>query len=258
MSIQNRPYVLSIAGHDPTGGAGLLADIKTMEQLGCMGMGVCTSVTAQTEDEFISSNWVVLDQIKQQLLPLLDRYQPSVIKIGLIQSLDVLIELLQLIRSKGTETNQPKVILDPVFKASSGFQFHENVREQQLKAILEGIDLMTPNMDEAALLAGTIYHNKFLQEISHQCAILLKGGHAEDHADDVLYHNGETHLIEGTRIPGISKHGTGCVLSSAIASHIAQGHDLIKACELAKTYVRDRLIDDGSGLMIHQMEKVYD
>src|ERR1043165_1920557 len=144
--------VISIAGFDPTGGAGILADIKTFEQLGVYGFGVCSAITLQTEDEFNGVAWIPLHQIELQLDTLLKKYEVEFLKIGLIQSLQVLDGLIKTIRRKYPRI---KIIWDPILQASAGFQFHVDAEEELLNKILSEIFLITPNSDEAMKLMDT-------------------------------------------------------------------------------------------------------
>src|SRR5258706_15915901 len=116
----SRKYVISIAGFDPSAGAGILADVKTLEAMKVYALGVCSGITFQTEDEFVGVSWIPLHQIELQLELLLKKYSVEFVKIGLIQSLEMLDELVQFVRTKFPGV---KIIWDPILKASAGFQF---------------------------------------------------------------------------------------------------------------------------------------
>ena len=234
-----RPYILSVAGYDPSGGAGVLADVKTFEQHSTLGLAVTTCLTYQTEDEFAGIEWFSKDQVIRQLLPLLNRYSIDVIKIGLITE-ELLEEVLKHIPLS------TKIVWDPVLSASANFDF-ENFGLGRIERILKRIELITPNLDE--------YQKLNLSELKIPITnVLLKGGHAKDHKDDELIGK------EGTsvKIKGIEfskpfhKHGTGCVLSSAVAANLALGNSLESACRLGKAYVEELLQSNDTKLGYHQ------
>lgn len=236
-----RPYTLSFAGFDPSGGAGILADIKTFEACGTYGLGVITANTIQNESSFERVEWVSIDIIKKQIDIILDKYTVWYFKIGITQNLAMLNAIITHIKSRVKEAC---IIWDPVLRASAGYTFIETVDRDVLRNALSHIFLVTPNRDEAQqLFPGK--HNPFL---SVPWAVLLKGGHAEGHADDILYYNDKEIILQGDRIEGYAKHGTGCVLSAAICAQLAQGASLEDACKNAKEYVR-RFLQSNNGLL---------
>lgn len=232
-----RPYVLSIAGFDPCAGAGVLADVKTFEQHQTMGFGVNTSITYQTEDQFLGTKWLDLEVIESQLAPLLLRYPIAAIKVGLIH-FEQLEFILDLIPSK------IPIVWDPVLSATSGDSFENQFTRDHVARILDRFSLITPNLEEYSALGLAS---------NPSTNVLLKGGHARAHKNDVLkLVSGEEHIIEGKIFAKpYQKHGTGCVLSSAIASHMAHGRSLLEACTLAKQYVEKLLRSNGSLLGYH-------
>ena len=235
-----RPYALSIAGLDPTGGAGILADIKTFEQLAVQGFGVASAITYQTEERYFGQDWVDLEKIIFQIDPLLKRYPIKFIKIGLIENFKVLDKLLQYLRSKGDFY----IVWDTILSTSSGINFHDNMTE--VSQVLSEMDLVTPNVPEAVKLFGTSNAEKLAYE---DVAILLKGGH--DNFHDILIEEHGLTEFEGEAIEW-KKHGTGCVLSAAIVGELAKGQDLKKACEKAKKYVENRMNSNSSLLAFHK------
>lgn len=242
-----RPFVLSIAGFDPSGGAGLLADAKAMEQQHVQGLGVCTAITIQNEDTFIGSNWVETSTILSQIEILHQKYDISTIKIGLIENLEVLHEIVMYLQSW---QYPPIIIWDPVLKASAGFSFHEELPEKLLRQILEHIWLITPNANEWEKIIEVIP----LEDMTTLCHVLLKGGHKTDDADEILYMKGGREIVfEGERIEGAEKHGTGCIMSSVIAAELAKGHTLQAAIAAAKEYVKNYLVSSKTLLGVHQM-----
>ena len=248
----NRPYVLSIAGFDPSGGAGVLADIKTFEANKVMGLGVCTSITIQNESEFDSLTWVSVEEIKKQIHILTKKYAISFVKIGLIESFDVLVEIIECLKA---ENSLIKIIWDPILKASAGFDFHRHIETKLLNQILNEIYLITPNLPEAQILFQDIHIKKYLTENHLNTHVLLKGGHSnDDFATDILFSQLQTIEIVSPKLPYTAKHGSGCVLSSAITAHLAKGETLENACRNAKKYIKKYLQSTDTLLGIHRID----
>lgn len=224
---------MSLAGLDPSGGAGLLADIKTFESLNQHGFGVCTALTVQTDDAFLHVDWLPASKIIAQAIPLLEKFPVKYCKIGIISHPAVLLEVLTAFRAIRPEI---RFVLDPVLKASAGHVFHTTPAEQWA-AVLPMIDLLTPNYDEAIAMSAENDAEKGAQKLSAHCAVLLKGGHRADKKGvDTLYTaNGYTDF-KPTSDPASPKHGSGCVLSAAITAWLAKGVDLATACRAGKDY----------------------
>ena len=237
----HRPFVLSIAGFDPSGGAGILADIKTMEAIGVSGLGVCTSITYQNDKTFKAVDWLTIDQIASQIEVLFEKYSINVVKIGLIKDLKTLAEIIDFLKKKNSNV---KIIWDPILKASAGFEFHASIDKIILEEVLNNIYLITPNIPELEKLE--IDPKKIL------CSCLLKGGHSEKNANDILYSPGNIFTIQGEQLKNADKHGSGCVLSSAIASYLAKEFSLKEACIQAKNYTREFLKSSETLLGIHK------
>ena len=255
-----RKHVLSIAGHDPSGGAGVLADIKTFEAHKLVGLGVTTCITYQNENEFTGINWLEETQIIKQLDVLLKQYPAQVVKLGLIKNLDVLEKLIGHILLRD---NKIKIVWDPILKASAGFEFHKAIDLEQVKRICKKIFLVTPNWQEASILspADTAYNSA--QSLASYCNVFLKGGHNEEKKGrDYLFSltptlsEGEgkrVYPLKAKTISKFGKHGSGCVLSSAIAANIAKGFKLHRACLLAKEYVTKFLMSNKTKLGYHKI-----
>lgn len=241
MSVREN-MVLCLSGFDPTGGAGVLADIKAIEVTGSYGMGIITANTIQTESQFLSNEWINQNFIINQLKILLQEYTFKAVKIGIIENFTFLEEVIKIIIEKNPKI---KIVWDPVLKSTTGYDFHSQLQELQINNILSKINLITPNIPEYRLLF------KDLQpvEISkNKCAILLKGGHGIDNEIiDKLYIESSEDLFYGEK-SNYSKHGSGCVLSSTIAGYLAQGYSLDKACEKAKNYM-NKFIDSDKSLL---------
>jgi hydroxymethylpyrimidine/phosphomethylpyrimidine kinase len=251
----SRPYTLSIAGFDPSGGAGLLADIKTFEALGVYGFGIVSALTYQNESFFSEVEWINSDKIIKQLEVLFLKHKVKHFKIGLIQSFGVLIRVLDFIYEKVAD---PVIIFDPITSTSSGFSFASDIKKHY-KEIMEEIYLITPNIPEATEMFGENFSELKLVRRSSLCNIYLKGGHAiEDICKDTLYSNGKKFTFTSPRLP-TGKHGSGCVLSSAILAGLAKGKELEEACRIAIDYTHQFLASNNTLLGYHQIltEKEY-
>lgn len=245
----NRPYILTVAGFDPSGGAGLLADIKVFESLKCCGLAVCTSLTEQTHDVFVSNEWVPEKKVLSQLKLILSSYSIRVVKIGLIENWEVLHKVLELIHSI---SNDVKVILDPVLGSSTKFEFHSGAG---IDGVLDKVYLLTPNLKEINELYDDLSLDETIARITSKTNLLVKGGHNDKQLGlDMLYtRTGE--CIEFPALPGnyTAKHGSGCILSSAIAANIELHEDLRLACEKGKRYIEKILASNNSLIAYHQL-----
>lgn len=239
----NRPYVLSIAGLDPSAGAGILADIKTMEACKVQGFGVASALTYQNESEFVGLHWINVERIIAQLEPLIKRYPISVIKIGLIQNPETLAAVLLYLKEKLPTC---KIVWDPILRASAGFDFHQNGLSV-FQDLLKQIDLITPNWKE--LSTGANNALEVAMQLSFHCGVVLKGGHSmEDRANDYFVKMGILECFSLPRLSNVDKHGTGCMFSSAIAANIALGLTISQSISNAKAFVYDRLQSQEGGL----------
>jgi len=247
--ISFRPFVLTFAGHDPSAGAGLNADLKTFEQNEVYGLSVCTALTIQTDISFEQTNWIDLSLILDQSLPLVNRFPIKAIKVGLIENLEV----LEFITSPMFK--EIPIVFDPILKASAGFEFHSNLELEKLYNYLKKITLITPNREEILQLVPNVSAEKTAQFLSQYCAVLLKGGHHEERlGEDELWQNG-TKIVtfKATQIAKSGKHGSGCVLSAAIAANLAKGMDLVEACKQAKQYI-EAFLNSNEGVLGYHKE----
>lgn len=247
----NRPIVLSIAGFDPSNGAGLTADIKTFEQHKVYGLSVCTAITLQTEDEFFNIRWEKIEDVIKALNVLLDKYHVSVIKTGILPSLDYLDKIVSFIH-----TNYPhiKIVIDPILKSSTGFDFMKDSNKELFYSILKKCYLITPNLNEAILITGNQNEMEAAQEISNYCNVLLKGGHhIEKLGIDYLFTNNNQIELKPSNVNGFAKHGSGCVLSASITANLALGHSLEVACRLSKHYIETILSSNPTLLAYHHV-----
>lgn len=247
-----KPYALTIAGFDPSGGAGLVADVKTFEANGVYGLSACTSITIQNDIEFKKVNWLAVNEIIEQLEILVKRFEVRHFKIGLIKNVNDLPEIINWIR---TNIENAFIVWDPILKASAGFDFHTQIDKSNLKNVLSKIDLITPNIPEIIALTGNENPVKAAEELSSFCSVYLKGGHAVGAiAEDILFTDGKTARYTYERISNGEKHGSGCVLSSAITASLAKGKSLTESCKFAKTYINKFLASNNTLLGFHQLE----
>ncbi|AZA52474.1 hydroxymethylpyrimidine/phosphomethylpyrimidine kinase [Chryseobacterium sp. G0201] len=241
------PFVMSIAGYDPSGGAGLLADIKTFEQLKVQGLGVCTAMTLQTESQCLSLNCQPLEEILSAIDVLMKSYYVVAIKIGVVKDAKFLTQIVEKIKSINPEA---KIVWDPVLKSTSEFSFFDLSTISEVENILKQIDLITPNYNEYNILQE---FNLF-ENTKNSCSVLIKGGHREDQlGTDILLENGKETSIHPTDKTSVyyPKHGSGCVLSSAIASHLALGKNVEEACRNGKLYIENFLTSNPALLGFH-------
>lgn len=232
-------HCLTIAGHDPSDGAGLSSDVQTFQCIGVDSLSVCTAITFQNDDEFESVDWLPIESIQHQLKMLLGTYTIGAIKIGLIENLSVLKAVLTTISNHYSKAKKPFIVWDPILSASAGFQFHAEMDRDDLHSVLTGIDLVTPNIPESEALFPNAKWEKG-EELP--CSVLLKGGHGSaSESKDVLYHADQKIMYSAKRI-AVKKHGTGCILSAAICAYLAQGQELHFSTQYAKDYLHKELL----------------
>lgn len=252
--------VLTIAGSDSSGGAGIQADLKTMISHGVYGMSAITALTAQNTLGVTDILEATPEFLAAQLDAVFTDIYPDAIKIGMVSS----VPLIKVIAEKLKEYNVPLVVLDPVMVATSGSSLLDDDATATLKnELLPLATVLTPNIEEAELLSGLkiethddmVAAAKLINNEYH-CAVLCKGGHRQSDANDVLYHEGEIRWFKSERVDNPNAHGTGCTLASAIASNLAKGFDLITSIERSKDYLTGALkaglnLGKGSGPLDH-------
>jgi hydroxymethylpyrimidine/phosphomethylpyrimidine kinase len=235
---------MSFAGLDPSGGAGLLADIKTFEQHRVYGFGICTAMTVQTANQFISVEWLPVTHILAQARPLLTSCEIRYCKIGITADIQALMELIRQVKQLAPGI---RFIVDPVLKASAGYTFHGSIHQQAWKELLSEIYLLTPNYDEALLLAGMTDGEAAAKQLSAYCAVLLKGGHRKNKPGyDTLYTGNVMHAFPPGNNKVFPKHGSGCVLSAAVTAGLALGQSIHDACYNGKAYTEKLLASHSS------------
>lgn len=254
---------LTIAGSDCSGGAGIQADLKTMTMNGVYAMSAITALTAQNTTGVRAIQEATPDFLKQQLDSIFEDIYPDAVKIGMVASSD----LIRVIADRLRYYDAKNIVIDPVMVATSGSALMKNDAVQTLiDELLPISTLITPNIPEAQVLTGLTIENKedmitAVKQIgeSYHCAVLLKGGHNINDANDLLYANGELTWFLGKRINNPNTHGTGCTLSSAIASNLAKGFSLSESVQRAKDYISGALaamldLGKGSGPMNHAFD----
>ena len=245
---------LTIAGSDSSGGAGIQADLKTMIMNGVYGMSAVTALTAQNTTGVRAIQEVDPDFLRQQIDAVFEDIYPDAVKTGMVSSA----ELIRVIADRLRFYNAKNVVVDPVMVATSGSALLKNDAVKVLMGeLLPLASVVTPNIPEAQVLSGMGIVSKedmisAAKKIGddHNCAVLLKGGHSINDANDLLYADGELHWFEGRRIDNPNTHGTGCTLSSAIASNLAKGYTLMQSVKRAKEYISgalEAMLDLGSG-----------
>ena len=267
MNRKNPPVVLTIAGSDCSGGAGIQADLKTMSAFDVYGMSVITAVTAQNTCGVTGVQNVTGEMIRLQLEAVMSDIMPDAVKIGMLATADAVEAVADILEKYHVE----HVILDPVMVSTSGRSLLEaEGKEQMLRRLFPLAELVTPNIPEAEeilkALDGSVESKQTVSSVQitdqtmmekaaqairqkYGCNVLLKGGHMIQAADDLLYQT-QAVWFPAQRIDCTNTHGTGCTLSSAIASALARGYSLKEAVGIAKVYVRSAMstgLDLGHG-----------
>jgi len=259
----NMKTVLTIAGSDCSGGAGIQADLKTMTMNGVYAMSAITALTAQNTTGVRAIQESTPDFLKQQLDAVFEDIYPDAVKIGMISSS----ELVCVIADRLIFHKAKNVVVDPVMVATSGSSLMKsNAIHALSEKLLPIATLVTPNIPEAEVLSEKTIRTKedmlsavkFIGD-TYGCAVLLKGGHSINDANDLLYANHKTVWFEGRRINNPNTHGTGCTLSSAIAANLAKGYELEASVQRAKEYISLALADmldlgQGSGPLNHAFD----
>ena len=254
---------LTIAGSDSSGGAGIQADIKTMTANGVFAMSAITALTAQNTTGVAGIMEASPEFLKQQIDCIFTDIRPDAVKIGMVSSAELIIAIAE----KLAEYQAENIVVDPVMVATSGAKLISDDAIDTLKErLLPMADILTPNIPESEVLSGMEIRTeedmiKAAEKISenYHCAVLLKGGHQLNDANDLLYRKGSYRWFYGKRIDNPNTHGTGCTLSSAIASNLAKGFDMDTSVERAKAYISGALgamldLGKGSGPMNHAFD----
>jgi hydroxymethylpyrimidine/phosphomethylpyrimidine kinase len=240
-----RPFVLSIAGLDPCGGAGILADIKAFELNKVQGLGVCTAITFQNDISFHAVKWMNVEDILNQIDVLFERFKINCVKIGLVENMIILKTIISHLKRLNAEV---RIIWDPIVKASAGFVFHPEVNKSDLEEMCKEIFLITPNLEEIKFFYNDIPAQEAAESLSKHTNVFLKGGHTPaTMIKDVLWEKKQKQVFVSDKIAS-DKRGTGCVLSAAILAGLAKGYSLQESCRQSKSYVTS-YIKSNPGLL---------
>lgn len=247
------PRILSIAGSDSGGGAGIQADLKTFAALGCFGMTAITALTAQNTRGVRSIHGVPPQMLRDQIDAVIEDIGVHAVKIGMLHAPEIVAAVAEAIDRHAL----PNVVFDPVMVATSGAVLIEKASIDALvRDLFSRAALITPNLDEAALLVGRPLNGR--EDMADAArtllaqgarAVLVKGGHLPGDAviDLLVTSSGEQHWMEAPRIHSPNTHGTGCTLSSAIAANLALGASLVEAVRRAREFVR-RALQTGAAV----------
>ena len=254
---------LTIAGSDCSGGAGIQADIKTMTMNGVYAMSAITALTAQNTTGVRKIQESTPEFLEQQIDAVFEDIFPDAVKIGMVSSSEIVCVIADRLKYHKAKN----IVVDPVMVATSGSSLMKTDAVKTLIDVLLPIaTLVTPNIPESEVLSGISIKNKEdMQKAAktigdkYSCAVLLKGGHSINDANDLLYANGEFKWFYGKRIDNPNTHGTGCTLSSAIASNLAKGFNVSDSVRKAKEYISDALaagldLGQGSGPLMHNFD----
>ena len=254
---------LTIAGSDSSGGAGIQADIKTMTMNGVFAMSAITALTAQNTTGVTGILNATPDFLEKELDAIFTDIFPDAVKIGMVSSAELITVIAKKLKAYGAK----HVVVDPVMVATSGAKLLEDDAIDTLKEkLLPLAEVLTPNIPEAEILAGMKIESPTDMETAartisetYGCAVLCKGGHDLNDANDLLWKDGAGRWFKGRRIANPNTHGTGCTLSSAIASNLAKGYGLDESVEKAKAYISGALaamldLGHGSGPMDHAFD----
>ena len=247
LSSGSSPVVLTIAGFDPSGGAGLIADVKALVAFGCRPAAAMTSLTFQNSEAVFGAIHQSAESLRAQILPVVKEFRVAAVKIGMLPTRELVLEVARLLR----ETEMPAPVVDPVLRSSSGYELMAlDAKEAWLAELMPLARLITPNIPEAKTLTGMRITNesemrkaaaKLRKMGAH--AVLIKGGHLPLPAEaiDVLDDAGTVTVFRGEWIDALSVHGTGCMLSAALAAGLGQGMRLNESVSVAKQFVADNI-----------------
>ena len=271
--MKNMNNVLSIAGSDCSAGAGIQADLKTFVANGVYGMTVITSLTAQNPQKIKMLEDVSIEMLEKQIEAIFDVIEVSAVKIGMLNSK----ENGEVIYEKLLKYKVKNIVLDPVMIATSGNSLiKDETKDFLVNKLFKIVDIITPNLDETKEIVKIILNNENIENIDSiekmknygkviadftKKWVLIKGGHLSNSAVDILMNKDEIYILEGEKISSNNTHGTGCSLSSAIASNLAKGYSMLDSVKKAKNFVLYSIknsIDFGEiAGTVNQMGEIY-
>lgn len=255
MTTNNPPVVLAIAGFDPSAGAGVLADIKTISAFGCYGLGVVTSLTIQNTREVLAANHQTSEAISGQLLPLFADFEIAAVKTGMLPTVEIVEEVADILSNNAV----PLIVVDPVARSTSGYDL---MSEDALAALINLLfpisSVVTPNWNEAERITRIAVRDEPSAEEAARAilalgprAVLVKGGDADSaNATDLLVDPEGAVWYRSRKIRSGNTHGTGCTLASALACLLARGGTIRESVPTAKQYIREAILtapDLGNG-----------
>lgn len=246
------PVVLTIAGFDPSGGAGIIADVKTFHAFACKATAAVTSLTFQNTRGVFGARHQTAGDVRAQVLPIVEEFQVAGMKTGMLPTRELISEVARLLDELSSSPHElPAPVVDPVIRSTSGYALiDDNALDALQTQLLPRARLITPNIPEAMRLTNLQIEDEegmrraalALREVGAH-AVLIKGGHlAGDALDLLLDEAGVVHLFRAPRIERAATHGTGCMLSAAIAACLARGMHLPEAVAAAKQHVRHTLL----------------
>lgn len=243
-----RPVVMTIAGLDPSGGAGVLGDIKTISALGCYAVAVVTSLTFQNTQNILGARHETAETVRQQMSPLFDDFEIAAIKTGMLPTAEIIHEVARVIRSKAV----PILVVDPVLRSTSGFDLIDDPGLEALTSHLFPLaSLVTPNLAEAERLtciqipdhAAALRAAEAIRSMGPG-AVLITGGDVDDElATDLLLDEQGSTVYSARRIRSEHTHGTGCALASALACLLSRGGSLRDSIPVAKQYISEAILN---------------
>ena len=271
--MKNMKNVLSIAGSDCSAGAGIQADLKTFVANGVYGMTVITSLTAQNPQKVKMLEDVTIEMLEKQIEAIFDVIEVSAVKIGMLNSK----ENGEVIYEKLLKYKVKNIVLDPVMIATSGNSLiKDETKDFLVNKLFKIVDIITPNLDETKEIVKIILNNENIENIDSiekmknygkviadftKKWVLIKGGHLSNSAVDILMNKDEIYILEGEKISSNNTHGTGCSLSSAIASNLAKDYSMLDSVKKAKNFVLYSIknsIDFGEiAGTVNQMGEIY-
>lgn len=271
--MKNMKNVLSIAGSDCSAGAGIQADLKTFVANGVYGMTVITSLTAQNPQKVKMLEDVSIEMLEKQIEVIFDVMEVSAVKIGMLNSK----ENGEVIYEKLLKYKVKNIVLDPVMIATSGNSLiKDETKDFLVNKLFKIVDIITPNLDETKEIVKMILNNENIENIDSiekmknygkiiadftKRWVLIKGGHLSNSAVDILMNKDEIYILEGEKISSNNTHGTGCSLSSAIASNLAKGYSMLDSVKKAKNFVLYSIknsVDFGEiAGTVNQMGEIY-
>ena len=271
--MKNMKNVLSIAGSDCSAGAGIQADLKTFITNGVYGMTVIASLTAQNPQKVKMLEDVSIEMLEKQIEAIFDVMEVSAVKIGMLNSK----ENGEVIYEKLLKYKVKNIVLDPVMIATSGNSLiKDETKDFLVNKLFKIVDIITPNLDETKEIVKIILNKENIEDIDSiekmkiygkiiadftKRWVLIKGGHLSNSAVDILMNKDEIYILEGEKISSNNTHGTGCSLSSAIASNLAKGYSMLEAVKKAKNFVLYSIknsVDFGEiAGTVNQMGEIY-